>query len=149
MTIDEIIGHARVHVIDRKTLESLENKKAEIVSQQPCEDYVSRDDAIELIAGTDETNGNEPVFSGKQVIKMLKSLPSVTPKAKWIPVSEKLPEEKSAVLVWCSERKNIYCAYLEEKQWWIFGAFSEEVIEDVIAWMPLPEPYKAESENKE
>lgn len=44
-------------------------------------DCISRDDAIELIAGADETDGNEPVFSGKQVIKMLKGLPPVTPKA--------------------------------------------------------------------
>ena len=53
-----------------------------IQKQQPCEDCISRDDAIELIASVDETNGNEPVFSGKQVIKMLKGLPSVTPQPK-------------------------------------------------------------------
>ena len=41
------------------------------LEQQPCEDCISRNDIIELIAGADETNGNEPVFSGKQVIKML------------------------------------------------------------------------------
>lgn len=65
---------------------------------------------------------------------------------RWIPVSERLPEERIAVLVWCPERKNIYCAYLEEKQWWIFGAYFQKVPLEVLAWMPLPEPYKAESE---
>ena len=60
----------------------------------------------------------------------------------WIPVSEILPEESTAVLVWCPERKNIYCAYYEEKQWWIFGAYWEKVTEEIVAWMPLPEPYK-------
>lgn len=60
----------------------------------------------------------------------------------WIPVSERLPEENTAVLIWCPERKNIYCAYLEEKQWWIFGAYFQKVPLEVIAWMPLPKPYK-------
>ena len=74
----------------------------------------------------------------------------VKPKTgEWIPVTERLPEESTAVLVWCPERKNIYCAYYEEKNWWIFGAcFAKltKVTSKVIAWMPLPQPYKAESE---
>ena len=57
------------------------------LEQQPSDDCISREGAVELIAGIDETDGNEPVFSGKQIIKMLKSLPSVTPqrpREKWI-----------------------------------------------------------------
>ena len=67
---------------------------------------------------------------------------------RWIPVSERLPEDKQSVLVWCPEYKNIYCAYLEKEQWWIFGAFVQVVPNAVVAWMPLPEPYKAESEKE-
>lgn len=66
----------------------------------------------------------------------------------WIPVTERLPEESTAVLVWCPERKNIYCAYCEEKRWWIFGAYWARVETEIIAWMPLPQPYKAESEDE-
>ena len=66
----------------------------------------------------------------------------------WIPCSERMPEENYAVLVWCPERKNTYCAYLEEGQWWIFGAYFEKVKLEVIAWMPLPEPYNAKIEVK-
>ena len=62
----------------------------------------------------------------------------------WIPVSERLPEEKIAVLVWCPERKNIYCACLEENQWWIFGAYFQKVELEVVAWMSLPLPWKGE-----
>jgi hypothetical protein len=62
---------------------------------------------------------------------------------KWIPVSERLPEDKQSVLVWCPQYKNIYCAYLEKERWWIFGAFVQIVPNEVVAWMPLPLPYKA------
>lgn len=61
---------------------------------------------------------------------------------RWIPVNEKLPEERIAVLVWCPERKNIYCACYEGKHWWIFGAYFKKIELEVIAWMPLPEAYK-------
>lgn len=63
----------------------------------------------------------------------------------WIPVTERLPEKRLAVLVWCPEYKNIYCAYLDREQWWIFGTYTKLDFE-VVAWQPLPEPYKAESE---
>ena len=85
--------------------------------------------------------------------RVINELPTVSfpnrEKGEWIPVSERLPEERRSVLVWCPRYKNIYCAYLEKEQWWIFGAFVQIVPNEVIAWTPLPEPYKAESEDKE
>ena len=66
--------------------------------------------------------------------------------SEWIPVSERLPEERTSVLVWCPERENIYCACLEENQWWIFGAYSQKVELEVIKWQPLPEPPYKEAE---
>lgn len=67
---------------------------------------------------------------------------------RWISVTEKLPEDSTAVLVWCPAQKNVYCAYHEEKQWWVFGANYLQVDSEVTAWMPLPELYKPESEDK-
>lgn len=75
----------------------------------------------------------------KMAIKALEQEP------RWIPVTEKLPEESTAVLVWCPERKNIYCAYYNEKHWWIFGAYWEGIEMKITAWMPLPQPYNKES----
>lgn len=82
----------------------------------------------------------------------IREIPSVM---RWIPVSERLPEEKQSVLVWCPQYKNKYCAYLEKEQWWIFGAFNQRVPTEVIAWKDtdsapaIIEADNTESEDKE
>lgn len=63
----------------------------------------------------------------------------------WIPCSKRMPEEETDVLI-CNSTGNIaisrgtYCTEASDWIWytsgWRFG--------EVIAWMPLPEPYRAE-----
>lgn len=70
-------------------------------------------------------------------------------KPKWVPVSERLPEDEIDVLIcnangdieisrgsYSTELKNEFIWYTSG---WRFGK--------VIAWMPLPESYKVGSEN--
>lgn len=56
----------------------------------------------------------------------------------WIYVKENLPEERHAVLVYCPQQKNIYCAYYDKKEWWIFGGAKRRIGLKVVAWRPLP-----------
>ena len=101
---------------------------------------MTREEAIEFIAQSVKSDVDMALVA--DAIKALEQEP------RWIPVSERLPEEKRAVLVWCPQYKNIYCAYLEKEQWWIFGAFVQIVLNEVMAWKPLPEPYREEGETE-
>ena len=57
--------------------------------------------------------------------------------SRWIPVSERLPEEDE-----------LYLVYTEEQPFVCEFENGEFFIDDVLAWMPLPEPYKAEGSDK-
>ena len=63
----------------------------------------------------------------------------------------KMPEEGEEILVTIKGHKENYVekdtAYNDCDGWYLDGGYDWG--EDVIAWMPLPQPYKAESENKE
>lgn len=67
---------------------------------------------------------------------------------KWIPCSERLPEEGLTVLI-CAEGGEIEFGQLTKYGWeWlaesIAGYWTEA--EEVIAWQPLPKPYKESDE---
>lgn len=122
------------------------------------EDCISRERVLEQIncwIGSGEyryTNATE--YSTKRI----KSLPSVTPKPDWIPVSERLPKNDEDVLV-CYPQGGMEVAYyhiddtyyptqyadLNETGW--FNENGDALYFEPIAWMPLPKPY--ESEDKE
>ncbi len=62
---------------------------------------------------------------------------------RWIPVSERLPSENGCYLVSTTGANNdiIDIAYYTKEIW--------HKASHIKAWMPLPEPYRAESEDNE
>ena len=69
---------------------------------------------------------------------------SIKQEPRWIPVTERLPEEKGLYLVSVKNDHNRRYS----KTCWFHGGDNWFARQDVLAWMPLPEPYKAESEDE-
>lgn len=80
-------------------------------------------------------------------------LPSVQPEPRWIPVTERLPENDNEVLItiWDAEDDyvEVYKGFYQGHEWWTQWCHGCSKIKDepcgeniVIAWVPLPEPYR-------
>lgn len=93
---------------------------------------------------------------------------------RWIPVSERLPEDiKPVIVTWKNNDPKSYYQYIVGKhyigvahhlkgKWYWYSSTTEDFLAEygryegeefdeaieVVAWMPLPEPYRAESEDK-
>ena len=94
---------------------------------------------------------------------------------RWIPVSERLPEDTKPVnITWVNHKPEAYYADIKDRpftdtgcycdgKWYWYSVPCQDYLDEcrycdvdsmakeieVIAWMPLPEPYKAESEDKD
>ena len=96
------------------------------------DDTISRQQAINAVK-----NALDPSIvsfvKAKIAIENLQPSPSRPQEPHWIPVSERLPEERGYYLT-TTKTGEVYCDYWDEDNF--------NRTELVIAWMPLPEPYK-------
>lgn len=60
----------------------------------------------------------------------------------WIPCSERLPDEKGWYLVFAKNQRP-FVAYFKGKTFPLNNHYHE-----IVAWMPLPEPYEEVKENE-
>ena len=124
------------------------------LEQEPCEDAIDRAEAmteIMMFAGNVKSDEEDIYIKVSDVVQLLRELPSVTPTQKWIPVSERLPEKNGKYLAYIINKKDtnlqyiMTCEYYEGDLWNWFPD-DDCASDNVVAWMPLPEPYKTESE---
>lgn len=98
-------------------------------------DTISRQAAIRIASG---------YCHPANIAAELAKLPPVQPEQRWIPCSERLPEPR--IDVWCNSDIGQIVGYYEENvETWYDNDYLELIVN---AWMPLPEPYKAESEDE-
>ena len=103
------------------------------------EDLISRqhfDERVRLAGGMADEELTQDFKDGVLIVlEMLKTEPPVNPNT-WIPVSERLPEDNLKVFV--STKTAIGIAAHNELGWYTPDTY----FDGVIAWMPLPEPWK-------
>ena len=84
-------------------------------------------------------------------VHVLETLSTAKPEQRWIPCSERLPEEGRRVIVYDNERTCIYIASYEANRYYRGSYWEDDEglicdFEEISAWMPLPEPYRKEGE---
>ena len=119
-------------------------------------DLISRQAAIKAIDDLPNCyNGYSDTYDKELIIEVLEELQTEQPEQRWIPCSERLPEEAFGCLVtvWDSTQtgegddfENIlpYFVGWDGEQW--NDGDGNQCPFEVIAWQPLPEPYKESEE---
>ena len=120
-------------------------------------DYISRREAVSAISDLLmlELNGKRlPTWN--EVYRAINAVPSAQPEQRWIPVTERLPEAgiryqvtfESGEVGYADFRNKIffYDGSAKENVWEIDRYYEDDG--EVIAWMPLPEPYRKETEDE-
>lgn len=112
------------------------------------DDLIDRQAAIDCEYQVKIINDIEYVMLSEVQMKMRK-LPSAQPEQRWIPCSERLPEESGRYLVSVLDgvgRRTTVAPYQPRyKAWTMTGRMAYW---KVIAWMPLPAQYIPEGDDK-
>ena len=133
MTLDEAIKHAE---------EVADEKKKEACNLYDVKNY---EESRECIWCSEEH---------RQLAGWLKELKQLRKQTSWIPVSKRSPEKSG--YYWCTfgggiiTGRDYYTTESDAKE--IYDEPEEYTgwrSQNVVAWMPLPESYKAESEGEE
>ena len=122
-------------------LEKLEGHDRELISQSTCKDCISRKDAISTVNNMYNSCREYTLTEYRDVlIECFRVLCGVTPANRWIPIREKMHDRSGFYLV-TTEYDEVYCDYYNENK------FNRHEI--IIAWMPMPDPYKGVADEEE
>lgn len=155
MDREEIVERIKWHI---HKVDELARK----LEQEPCEDAISRSETIKYL-NTNMAWYNEDGEMAdsderlKAITNLINGVPSVAPvreKDKWIPCSERMPKQNEYVDHVCKyyliqdEYGDMYIAHYTNIGWILIDSLCAMETK-VVAWMPLPEEYKTETEGEE
>ena len=128
--------------------------RAAVVDAIEGVDWYHQNDSGEMVHGAN-SDEHQAWYKADDIYKAIEALPSAQPEQRWIPVTEKCPEIGQIVL--CSLKARHYygrihvCKYCAADKYYDHPYFdwSHNGFPDVVAWMPLPEPYYPEGEEHE
>lgn len=98
------------------------------------------DDPISRAELFDELNRRGVPYNA-EVNMVINGMPSAQ---QWIPCSERLPEEDTYVLATTEWGEITMAEKLSDNAWFIYEGNANAKSDDIVAWMPLPEPWKGE-----
>lgn len=119
-------------------------------------DLIERQDVINKFVGLnmqvyegDRCVGIRTWLTKEEIIYAINEIPSVEPEWKWIPVTERLPKKENKSYWICTDTKHQYqCRWtnniygIGKSNNWSWSIFDIPQYTRVLAWMPLPEPWK-------
>lgn len=129
------------------------------LEQEPCEDAISREKTLTAFA--DYVGSGMSMNDYDALWDIVAKMPSVNQQEpKWIPVSDRLPEFNGRYLVSLPSRliheeynvmilnfaKSLHGVPNKEAWYEVDSNMVLNEVPGVIAWMPLPEPYKESEE---
>lgn len=151
-----------VHRNNRNMDARLRSDKGEVMSMRMIDaDALSR--VVKLAWDTSDSEDFE-----KSVFIAIATAPTIEPEPRWIPCSERLPEDiKPVIVTWKNVDPKSYYQYIVGKhfigtahykngKWFWYSSVTEDLLAEygkcdseefdeaieVVAWMPLPEPYR-------
>ena len=126
------------------------------------DDYIKREDALNAIckacylADDEDYTSCESYQNEKDTFceykQFLLQVPSAQPETQWIPCSERLPEEERKEYWICTDTGyQCECRWTDVNHFWtdLTTSWHWHIMDipqytKVVAWMPLPEPWRGE-----
>jgi len=127
-----------IHQLCKDVLSVLEQDSQQALSAEPCEDAISREEALECFPMIMQGMGE---YTALAIRNKLRKLPSVKVEPQeWISVKDRLPDEHEEVLA-CDIDGDIHMGWMHDRT---HLSAIDDYYKNIVAWKPLPNPYKGE-----